>query len=360
MLAVLCGVAGRASGVELADGKVSINGAGGAAFAITTHNELETSALRADPDGNFRNAEFNLALAVRITPRITIATQLFFDNIDGANAGLDWTFAEVAFDKAFKLRMGKIKLPLGISSETEAIGTLRPFYSLPHVVYGPTGLATESYYGIGITGELFSERRWSLSYDVFGGSTSIETIEPYDRLRQPLVRGTVTEDDEDDVTGLFGGRLILGTPIDGLSLRVAGYRGSVAGDSLSALLLSLDFEGDRWLVRAEAFRFREDSISHGGYLEVARFITPELQIALQLEAMRTHAHGVPESSSLLWHESVALGLNYWFTPGMVMKAAISGIRGNRLAFPRSLDDALLAGTLAEETAFFTLGTQFSF
>jgi hypothetical protein len=360
IVAASCSIAFAASGIELADGKVSVNGAGGAAFAITAHNDLETSALTADPDGNFRNAEFNLAVAVRLTPRITIATQLFFDNIDGANAGLDWTFVEVAFASALKLRVGKIKLPLGISSETEAIGTLRPFYSLPDVVYGPTGLSTEAYYGVGITGELFDARHWTLSYDLFGGSTSIETIEPFERLRGPLVRGFVTDNDEDDVAALMGGRLILGTPIDGLSLRVSGYRGSVEGGGMSAILLSLDFEGDRWLVRAEAFRFREDSISHGGYLEVARFITAEIQIALQLQAMRTHAHDVPDDSSLLWHESVALGLNYWFTPGMVIKAAIEGVRGNRLAFPRKLDDALLNGPVTRETPFFTLGTQFSF
>ena len=97
-----------------------------------------------------------------------------------------------------------------------------------------------------------------------------------------------------------------------------------------------------------------------GYLEVARFVTTEIQIAAQLQAMRSHAPRVPDGSQLLWHESAALGLNYWFTPGMVMKAALEGVRGNRLAFPRLLDDALLSGGLHQETLLFTVGTQFSF
>jgi hypothetical protein len=360
LAACLFASSGAASGIELADGKLSINGAGGAAFAISANNELDTNALIATTGGNFHNAEFNLAIAARLTPQITIASQLFFDDIGTGEAGLDWTFVEVAFARSFKLRVGKIKLPLGISRETEAIGTLRPFYSLPEVVYGPTGVSSESYFGAGITGELFNERSWALSYDLFAGSTSLATIEPFDRLRGPLVPGTVTAIDDDDVNGLLGGRLILGTPVDGVSFRVSGYRGSVEGSSMSALLLSFDLEGDRWLVRAEAYRFQEDSLSHGAYLEVARFVTSEIQIALQLQGMRTHAQGVPDGSSLLWHESAALGLNYWFTPGMVMKAALEGVRGNRLAFPRQLDDALLAGPLSEETVMFTLGTQFSF
>jgi hypothetical protein len=360
MAAGLCAFARPSLAIELGNGMLTINGAGGAAFAVTANNELETSALIANPGGNFRNAEFNLAIAARLTSRITVASQLFFDEIGGAEAGVDWTFVEVSFDRAFKLRAGKIKLPIGISSETEAIGTLRPFYSLPMTVYGQTGIATEAYFGAGITGELPGFGRWTLSYDLFGGSTTIDTIEPFERLRQPLQPGRVTVSDEDEVKGLLGGRLVLATPVEGLSFQVSGYRGEIEDASLSVLLLSADFEGDRWLVRAEAYRSNESTINHGGYLEVARFLTTELQIAAQLQAMRSHAPGVPGGSSLLWHESASLGLNYWFTPGMVTKAAIAGMRGNRLAFPRQLDDALLAGNLHEETLLFTLGTQFSF
>jgi hypothetical protein len=360
MTAGLCAVAGPLHAIELGNGMLSINGAGGAAFAVTANNDLDTSALIARPGGNFHNAEFDLAFAARLTPRVTVASQLFFDEIGGSEAGLDWTFVEVNFDRAFKLRAGKIKLPVGISSETEAIGTLRPFYSLPETVYGLTGISTEAYFGAGITGELPSFGRWTLSYDLFGGSTTIDTVEPFTRLRGPLQPGAVVAVDADDVKGLLGGRLILATPLEGLSFQVSGYRGEIEDASVAVLLLSLDYEGDRWQVRAEAFRSSESTINHGGYLEVARFLTAEIQVALQLQAMRSHQQGVPDGSPLLWHESAALGLNYWFTPGMVMKAAVSGMRGNRLAFPRHLDDALLAGSLHEETPLFTLGTQFSF
>jgi hypothetical protein len=358
--AALFAVASAAGGAELADGRLVINGAGGAAFAITGHNELQDSSLNADTQGVFRNLEFNLAVLARISPQITVASQLFFDEIGAPEAGVDWTFVEIRFANWLKVRAGKVKLPFGISNEVEAVGTLRPFYSLPATVYGPTAITTESYYGVGLTGEIFSEPGWALDYDLYAGETTLVTVEPFFRLTGPLVPGTVVATDADDVRGLFGGRLTLGTPVDGLSLRVSGYRGALDDASVFVAMLSVEYAGDRWLVRAEAFRAAETTINHGGYLEVARYLTPQIQIAAQLQGMRTHAPGVPDGSTLLWHASAALGLNYWFSPGLVVKAAFSEIQGNRLAFPQRLDDALLSGSLSKETPFFTLGTQFSF
>jgi hypothetical protein len=359
-VAILCSFASEAGGAEIADGRLVINGAGGAAYAITGHNDLQGSSLEGNPAGNFRNVEFNLTLAAKISPRITIATQLFFDEIGAPEAGVDWTFVELRLANWLKVRAGKVKLPLGISNEFEAVGTLRPFYSLPDTVYGPTTISTESYYGAGLTGELFAGPGWTLDYDLYGGQTTVTTLEPYFRLTVPLVPGTVIALDKDNVRGLFGGRLIVGTPIDGLSLRVSGYRGALDDATMVAAMLSVEYAGDRWLVRAEVFRAAEATMNHGGYLEVARYLTSQIQVAAQVQGMRSHAPGVPDGSSLLWHASASLGLNYWFSPGMVVKAAVSELQGNRLAFPRLLDDALLSGSLSKSTPLFTLGTQFSF
>jgi hypothetical protein len=360
LAAICCSAAGAAGGVDLAGGHLVINGAGGAAFAITGNNAFQDSALNADTDGTFRNLDFSLALTARLSPQITVATQLFFDEIGAPEAGVDWSFVEIRFANWLKVRAGKVKLPFGISNEVEAVGTLRPFYSLPATVYGPTAITTEAYYGVGLTGEIFGGPGWTLDYDLYGGETTLVTVEPFSRLTAPLVPGAVVAADEDDARGLFGGRLTLGTPVEGLSLRGSAYRAMLDDSSFLVAMLSVEYAGDRWLVRAEGFRAAETTMNHGGYLEVARFLTPQIQIATQLQGMRTHATGVPDGSSLLWHLSATLGLNYWFSPGMVVKAAISGIEGNRLAFPQRLDDALLSGTLSKETPFFTLGTQFSF
>jgi hypothetical protein len=359
-LASFCVLLRDARGAEIGDGLLVINGAGGAAYAITGNNDFKGASLVADPSGGFRNVELTLALAARISPQITISSQLSFEDLGAPATGLDWTFAEVRLANWLKLRAGLIKMPLGISGEVEAIGTLRPFYSLPDTVYGHSSIMADGYYGAGLTGEILEGPRWTLNYDLFGGQTTVSTLEPFARLTVPLVPGTVTVPDDDDLTGLIGGRLVLGTPIEGLSLRVSGYRGKLDDATLAVAMLSVEYAGDRWLVRAEAFRAAERTMNHGGYVEVAWFATPKVQLAVQVQGLRTHAPGVPDDSSLLWHASAAFGLNYWFAPNMVVKAAIEEIRGNRIAFPQQLDDALLAGNLSKDTPFFTLGTQFSF
>jgi hypothetical protein len=362
VVAALCAFSGPAVGADLVGGALNINGSGGAAYAVTRHNDVDNSPVHAGPDGSFENLELNLAITAKIAPQVTLAGQLFFDDIGGlSETGLDWTFVQIDFSRYFKLRAGKIKLPLGISSEVESIGTLRPFYSLPDTVYGPTSIASEGYFGAGITGQLYDRAGWSLAYDAFGGELEVQMLEPFQRLGGTLVPGTVTAPENTTVKGLIGGRLVLGTPIEGLSLLASGYRGSLEDfGTLTLAMLSIDYEGDRWLFRAEGFRSAEREITHGGYLEAAYYLTQHVQVAAQMQGLRTHSPGVPDDSTFLSHVSVALGLNYWFSPSMVVKASIYGIRGNRLAFPRLLDDALLAGSVSRDTPYFTLGTQFSF
>ena len=350
-----------ARAIDLADGKLTIDGAGGAAYSITSHNDLATGALEADPNGTFKNIELNLTIGVRPWERVAIHSQLFFDQIGAAASGVDWSFIEYTFSEKLRIRAGKIKLPLGISSEVEGVGTLRPFYSLPASVYGPTGIASEAYFGAGVTGDFSTSSGWTLGYDLFGGDMSVETSEPFARLRSAPVPGTVTEPFDEEVRKMVGARFTLGLPIDGLFLRVSGYRGDLPDSAtLVVALASVEYQTERWLVRAEGFRADEGDITHGGYAEVAFHFTPEIQLALQVEGLRTRAPGVAPNSPFLTHRSVSVGLNYWFSPGLVVKAAAQAISGNRLAFPRLLDDALLGGGVSGDTALFTLGTQFSF
>lgn len=360
-----CAICTAARGTELAEGRLSINGSGGAAFAISGNNEVHSPSMTATPDGVFENLDVNLTLTARITSELTVASQLFFDELDGPASGIDWTFAELHLSKWLKVRAGKVKLPFGISNEVESVGTLRPFYSLPESVYGNTTVATRAYYGAGATGELLSGQSWTLDYDVFGGEATLSSVRPFAVMTKPPDPNAPPGPPvpvaamADRVHSLFGGRLIVGTPLEGLSLRVSAYRGRLEDATLLVAMLSIEYSVDDWLLRAEGYRSSEQSINHGGYVEVARFVTPHVQLAAQLQGLRTHARAVPDDSPLLWHASASLGLNYWFTQAMVVKAAFSKISGNRLAFPPQLD-ASSTRNLSEDTPLFSLGTQFSF
>jgi hypothetical protein len=358
-----------AQAIELADGRLEINGAGAGAFTITDGNDVFNTELVGGHIGTFRNAEFNLILAVKPMDRVTIVTLVFFDEIGQISTGLDWSFVEFAATDWLKLRAGEVKLPLGLDNEVEPIGTLRPFFALPAAVYGPSSVAADTYFGVGITGDVPIFAGYRLGYDFYGGDMSLDTSEPFSLLRlSPAQRaGLSVSPQKETVRNVVGGRLGIGTPVEGLNFRVSAYRGSLEDTSLELLLLSAGYETDRWLVRAEGFRsYQRDihNITHGGYLEAAYHLTTEWQVAGQIDALQTQQGGVDSNSSFLSHRGVQVGVNYWFSPALVAKTSLQHIKGNRLAFPTHLGDALnstLTGSqISDSTVLFIAGLQFSF
>jgi len=359
-----------ARAIDLADGKLTINGAGGGAFTLTDGNDVFNTELVGGHVGSFRNAEFNLILAVKPSDRITIVTLVFFDEIGQISTGLDWSFVEFLATDWLKVRAGEVKLPLGLANEVEPIGTLRPFYALPSAVYGPSSISADTYFGVGVTGEMPVFGNCRLGYDLYGGNMSFDTSEPFTaRLpgKRAAAPGAAVAPVKETVRNVLGGRLALGTPVEGLDVRVSAYRGSLDDSSLEVVLLSAAYETDRWLFRAEGYRSAQRAIgqiNHGGYVEAAYHLTPEVQVAAQADAMRTHQAGVDDASRLLYHRSLGAGLNYWFTPALVAKASLQYIEGNRLAFPTRVFDALSRSPneagINETTVFFIAGLQFSF
>jgi hypothetical protein len=359
-----------APAIDLADGKLTVNGAGGGAFTITDGNDVFNTELAGGHVGSFRNAEFNLILAVKPSERVTIVTLVFFDEIGQLSSGLDWSFVEFTATDWLKIRAGEVKLPLGLSNEVEPIGTLRPFYALPSAVYGPSSIAADTYFGVGFTGEVPIFGSYRIGYDFYGGNMSFDTSEPFSaglRGSPAAVPGAAVAPVKETVRNVLGGRLALGTPVEGLDVRVSAYRGSLDDSSLEVVLLSAAYETDKWLFRTEGYRSAQRAIgqvNHGGYVEAAYHLTAQAQVAVQADAMRTHQAGVDDASRLLYHRSLGAGLNYWFTPALVAKTSFQYIQGNRLAFPTRVFDALSRAPdetgIAETTLFFIAGLQFSF
>ena len=355
-----------AHAIDLADGKLTINGAGAGAFTITNGNDVFNTELIGGHIGSFRNAEFNLIVAVKPMDRITIVTLIFFDEIGQIQTGLDWSFVEFFVNDFLKVRAGEVKLPLGLSNELEPIGTLRPFFALPAAVYGPSSIAADTYFGVGLTGEIPIAEGFRLGYDAYGGNMSFDTAEPF----RALPGGTQSKPGiaivpvKETVRNVVGGRLSLSTPVEGLNFKVSGYRGSLVDTSLEVVLLSAEYVSDRWSFRTEGYRSVQrdiGNVNHGGYVELAYHFTPAIQVAAQIDALRTHQKGIDDESPFLFHRGIGLGLNYWFSPGLVAKTSLQQIEGNRLAFPTLLADALKNSIgIPESTVLFTAGLQFSF
>jgi hypothetical protein len=365
-LMVLGGLAPRASATEVADGKLTLSGFGQWAYGRTT---TENAAFVGNEEGNYENAQFALALTANPEERVVVAGQVFLA-ADG-EVSLDWAFAEYRFHDLLHLRAGKVKNPLGIFMEVKDVGTLRPFFTLPQSVYGPANFAAESYLGAGLIGEWEASSRWGLGYDLYIGALALDAFEPTTALpldptdpASPLDFSSVAVEEE-EARGVIGGRVVLTTPVDGLSFRVSGYTGQHTEEGreertrVACYGLSAEYALDRLQLRGEVFRATEGDVesSLAGYAEVAWNFHPKLQAALRFEQLRQEKEGVPDSSPLLEHTEGALGLSWWPSPSLVVKASYHYIDGNRFALP-ALSRA--DGTVDRRTDLFVAGAQFSF
>jgi len=351
----------RAPAGELGSGQLSLNGFGSWAAGYTNRNAYQTGSV----PGRWDNAEFALDVSAQPDERLSIAAQVFFKSSgeDGDLTGrIDWAFASWRFSDAVTLRVGKVKQPFGIYGEIYDVGTLRPFQSLPAGIYGPSDFLGESYLGAGLTGSFFASGGWGLGYDLYLGElmvneTEVPKLAAHPELFQP---GAAIAAEEESHGRQTGARLTLHTPVDGLSFRVTGA-GRPNGPSVAGV--SAEYLTDVWSIRAEVFHQRDpaDAVqAWAGYLEAARHFGRHWQLATRLDLSRTSILGQEIDSPLLRHRDLALGLNYWFTPQLVFRAAAHAVDGNRFAYAGDVVAATLAGTLARQTALYEIGAQFAF
>lgn len=346
---------------ELAN-RVDIHGFGGWSYGKTDRNVY----LSGSPEGSHQHGSFALNLIARPSRRLTIASQLFWQQTDEETESMvDFAFAEWRASDALRFRAGKVKQPFGVYTEIFDVGTVRPFFALPQSLYGPTGFVAEAYQGIGLRGDAALGKGWGLAYDLYGGSLGV--IES----RSPIAFfSSTTEPDHEPTRDLLGARTVLATPLSGLSVGVSGYTGRrKVDDGLErhrSLGSHLSYTSDRVWLRSELARVEDGDEEHtiARYIEGAYFINNVVQVSALVDEAHVTLEGldVSRAPSLARHRDRALGVNLWFSPESVIKASLHVVRGNRLAGPP--DDELPAlvasGGLTRTTRLVHLGVQFSF
>lgn len=356
-----------AAALDLGGGKLSINGFGSWSWGATTNRNTYDDL--AGPDGQFGSAEFGLAVTARLLDRAVVGAQLrIFGEASGV--ALDWAFGEWRFSDRAHLRLGLVKHPFGIFGDVTHVGTLRPFFKLASGVYGATELTGAGVEGFSLGGTLPSETGWSLGYELYGGAIELPDANIIEKVadRASLRPGGTLAVTLEETKYIAGARAVLGTPLEGLELRLSAYGSPARGDVTPRFVVgpSVQYIGERLSARAEFFFLyehgqqpRDRQRSHAGYAEAAWFVTRNVQVGVRGEIYRLRL--LPRfSSPLLRHRELAATLNYWFDPGLVVKLSVHAIRGNRFANPLALDDALLGGGMERETVAFILGSQFSF
>jgi hypothetical protein len=344
-----------------AERDVEVHGFGDWAFGRTDGNIYLSGARPARYD----DASLALNVNATVSDRLRIVGQAAWeDGPDGTDVDLDYSFAEWRFSDRLHMRAGKVKQPFGISAEVFDVGTLRPFAALPQAVYGPAGLVGETYKGVGLTGNVGLKGGWSLDYDVYGGGQGLEELLPPENV----ARGEAVEEtiEHENTRDMLGGRLVFETPITGLRIGASAYTGiEVGAGRRTGVGGQVEYLAKGWSIRSEYAHesVTDDLRANGFYVEAARRLG-RWQVAGQYGRFTSEVLGVPPPSarSLLDHEEIAAGLNYWWDPRFVFKLSYHHVDGNRFAGPEPefLAADAASGRLETKTNLVLFAAQFSF
>ena len=392
-LAVATALAGSSAGAQgLTPQNVEIHGFGSWNSGATNDDNLY---LGGQNRGSSLNSVAGLTLTGHIDERVTFTTQVKFEFNGATQPALDYVFAQYQFHDALKLRAGQVKQPFGLYTETIDVGTIRPFITAPEAIYGPTANIAEAYRGIGLTGNVRLPSSFSLDYDVYGGGLNREeyevTLDAYRVMQGRRTFAQVSEGYGTEITDqVYGGRAMINFPIPGLRIGASGYHGNTneqpspgRGD-VQTVIYSFEYAANRIALRSEALREWESDHDrqNGWYYEGAYRLFGGWQVAGLFDRASTHLKGKKPGCAapcsdypvigapLLSHKELAGGLNYYFSPGFVIKASYHHIEGNRFAQPgrddlvSMLQTAYTSGAtvspLDTHTNAVLLGAQFSF
>lgn len=161
---------------------------------------------------------------------------------------VDWAFYEHRFTEDTGIRLGRVRVPLGIYNEIRDVGTLLPFFEPPEGIYSDGLFTQESLDGVAFYHHLQPADGWRLTLDGY-----------YGEWERRLVFPTDDKVDFSRADDGIGAQLWLETPLDGLRFGLGGLRYKVSGsefnldeeDDWELAVASVDATFDRWTARAE-------------------------------------------------------------------------------------------------------------
>lgn len=358
--------------------KVELYGYGTWSYGKTDGNNY----LGGTEDGAYDRVSLTLATSARMTEKLRVVGQFMVSEGGGDMEGveLDYAFGEWKFSDAFKLKAGKVRQPFGAYTEVRDVGTLRPFIDLAQAVYGPIGLTSIAYEGIGFSGIVRLNPDWELEYDMyFGGITSKEFEAPEDALvgeegNEEAGMGEQGGVEIEKSTDALGGRLRLVTPIPGLVFGFSAITGKESSKELGKERRNVygaeaQYLSNRvWLTTEYVHEKVENGADVTGWYVEAAFkpLDDHLQLAALISGLDFELPGTDTSTSvrrsLTQHDEWAVGVNYWFSPNFVLKLSFHDVDGNRISIPDAtlLDEQVENGTLQTRTRLVLFGAQFSF
>jgi hypothetical protein len=172
--------------------------------------------LAMSKSGSFEFSEVGLNVTVPLSDRLRLGMQLFSQDLGplgNYSAKFDWYYLDYKWKDWFGIRVGRIKVPLGLYNDTQDVDAARNAALLPQSVYP----AQNRDYLLAQTGaELYGfidlKQGGALDYRAYAGTIFLDlTNVPGNAL---LIRNLV-------VPYVLGGRLMWETPLTGLRVGVS-------------------------------------------------------------------------------------------------------------------------------------------
>ncbi|MBU1056720.1 MAG: hypothetical protein KJ804_00165 [Proteobacteria bacterium] len=155
--------------INLASDKVQLHG-----FLTQGYMESkENNFLGDSEDGTFRFTEIGLNINAHLTDNFRVGGQALYCHLPADDKGkvrADWLVAEYHIIDPFGLRLGKIKMPMGLYNMERDSDFLRPLIFLPQSIYDETRRDSwQAHWGGEMYGNLLLSKWGDLDYQLFGG-----------------------------------------------------------------------------------------------------------------------------------------------------------------------------------------------
>lgn len=156
-----------------ADDSLQIHGFAAQGFLLSTKNKYMSPDSK---DGSFEFNEFGINFGKNLTDDLRVGIQLFARDLGtfgNDTVTVDWAYGDYRFRPWLGVRVGKIKLPIGLYNETRDMDAARTGVFLPQAVYfemtRESLLATQ---GVSLYGRIPLGRLGAIPYQLLAGSTS--------------------------------------------------------------------------------------------------------------------------------------------------------------------------------------------
>ncbi len=194
---------------------LNINGFISQGYLHTNHNDY----LADTKGGTFDFNELGLNFGYQASDSIRLGAQILSRNlgVDGNNKlTFGYAYGDYNLNRYLGVRLGKVRIPMGLYNHTRDVDMLRTGVFLPNAVYYSEFYTFFSaFYGVGIYGELPLAALGTFEYELFAGKMDEDDdsfLMKNNAISFSSGPGDFTADDA------YGGALRWNTPLEGLRL----------------------------------------------------------------------------------------------------------------------------------------------